>query len=70
MLNRQVGQESFNLLFALFTGMGFVPMVPDITLDLIAIGLFVAIRHSVVVKLYSNGVLSDRMSDDHIGKER
>ena len=54
LLNRQMGQEGFNLLFTHFTGMGFVPVVPDIAHDPIAIGLFRAIGIVMIPQDLSN----------------
>ena len=54
LLNRQMGQEGFNLLFTHFTGMGFAPVVPDIAHDPIAIGLFGAISVVVILQDLSN----------------
>lgn len=48
LLNRQMGQEGFNLSFAHFSGMGFSAVVMDVTLDPIAIGLFRAIGIVVI----------------------
>ncbi len=54
LLNRQMGQEAFNLLLTHIPGMGLASMVPDIAHDPVAIGLFGAIGIVMIPQDLSN----------------